>query len=267
MPPAKKPLADAVASGVDALATLAADRSKSARNPRGVWFKLPRHPGRLAKGELLIAVIEDDSVVVRTVRRPHGVRVGGWFNAVRANYVAQRLEDIETTVGEILNAALGGASESSVLTEDEERVLASGGFDTSPLRIEDAEPLTRAVLEYAHLLQSSLSVDEAAKRLDVDPSRIRQRLAGEPRTLYGVKEGKSWRLPRFQFAGRKPVPGVDRVIAALPADLNPVAVWRWFTTPHPDLRPDAEEEQPISPLDWLRTGRPPEVVAEIARGI
>ncbi|MGH7516330.1 MAG: hypothetical protein ACREOC_02495 [Gemmatimonadales bacterium] len=266
MPPAKKPLPDAVASGVDALATLVAERSKSAESPSGVWFKLPKHPARLAKGELLIAVIEDNAVVVRTVRRPPGLRVGGWSNAVRASYVAQRLGDIETTVGQVLNAALGGASESSVLTEDEERVLASGDLDTSSLPVEDAEPITRAALEYAHLLQSSLSVDEAAKRLDVDPSRIRQRLAGESRTLYGVKEGKSWRLPRFQFAGRKPVPGVDRVIAALPADLHPVAVWRWFTTPHPDLCADAEEEQPISPLDWLRTGRPPEVVAEIARG-
>ena len=146
-------------------------------------------------------------------------------------------------------------------------MLASGGLDTSPLRAGEGEPLTETALEYARLLQSSLSVEQAAKLLGVNPSRVRQRLTGHPRTLYGIKEGKAWRVPRFQFAGRKAVPGVAAVIGALPPDLHPVAVRRWLTTPHPDLRVDAGEARPVAPLEWLRTGRAPEVVADLARGI
>jgi hypothetical protein len=159
------------------------------------------------------------------------------------------------------------SADASVLTAEEERVLASGGFDTAPLKLEETEPLARTALEYARLLQSSLNVEQAATRLDVNPSRIRQRLAAEPRTLYGVKEGRSWRLPEFQFAGRKLVPGIDQVFAVLPRDLHAVAVQRWFKTPHSDLHADPEEGQSIAPLDWLRTGRSPEVVAELAREI
>jgi hypothetical protein len=162
-------------------------------------------------------------------------------------------------------AGTGRSADASVLTAEEERVLASGGFDTSPLDLEETEPLARTALEYAKLLQSSLNVEQAAAWLDVDPSRIRQRLVAESRTLYGVKEGRNWRLPKFQFAGRKLVPGIDQVFATLPRDLHAVAVQRWFTTPHPDLHADPEEEQSIAPLDWLRIGRSPEVVAELAR--
>ena len=146
-------------------------------------------------------------------------------------------------------------------------MLASGGLDTSPLRAGEGEPLTETALEYARLLQSSLSVEQAAKLLGVNPSRVRQRLTGHPRTLYGIKEGKAWRVPRFQFAGRKPVPGVAAVIGALPPDLHPVAVRRWLTTPHPDLRVDPDEARSVAPLEWLRTGRAPEVVTDLARGI
>jgi hypothetical protein len=37
----------------------------------------------------------------------------------------------------------------------------------------------------------------------------------------------------------------------------------WFATPDSDLFFD-EEETPVSPPDWLRTGRPPARVAELA---
>lgn len=269
MPRPKKPEANAVAIGVDALISLAGDRPTPAAAAAGVRYELPNAPHRLGEGEMLIAVVDGNALAVQTVRKPGRQAPGVRLNAVRAGYLVRRLAEIETAVGEMLDvgAGAGGSVEASVLTEDEERVLASGGFDTSPLRAEEAEPLTRTALEYARLLQSSLNAEQAAARLDVNPSRIRQRLAGEPRTLYGVKEGKSWRVPKFQFAGRKLVPGIGQVVAALPRDLHAVAVQRWFTTPNPDLHADAEEEQPIAPLDWLRTGRAPEVVAELARWI
>src|SRR5712692_2185470 len=197
--------------------------------------------GRAVDG-FVIAVAEGSSVTVRTVQKPPRLRRGAARRAY-AGYVARRLAEIETAVGELLAATAGGAEgvESGGLPADEAQVLASGGLDTAPLRAGEEEPLTQTALEYARLLQSSLSVEQAAQLLDVNPSRVRQRLTGHPRTLYGIKEGRNWRVPRFQFAGRKPIPGVAAVIGAVPPDLHPVAVRRWFTAPHPDLRVDPDE--------------------------
>jgi hypothetical protein len=222
-----------------------------------------------ATDSFVIAVAEGSSVTVRTVPKPPRLRRGGVARGAYAGYVARRLAEIETAVGELLAATAAGAegTESGGLTADEARVLASGGLDTAPLRAGEEEPLIETALEYARLLQSSLSVEQAAQLLGVNPSRIRQRLTGHPRTLYGLKEGRSWRVPRFQFAGRKPIPGVAAVIGALPPDLHPVAVRRWFTAPHPDLRVDPDESRPVTPLEWLRTGRAPGVVADLARHI
>jgi len=222
-----------------------------------------------AEDSLVIAVAEGSSVTVRTVPRPPSLRRSGAARGAYAGYVARRLAEIETAVGELLAATAGGAEgvESGGLTVEEARVLASGGLDTAPLRAGEEEPLTQTALEYARLLQSSLSVEQVAQLLAVNPSRVRQRLTGHPRTLYGIKEGRSWRVPRFQFAGRKPIPGMAAVIGALPPDLHPVAVRRWFTVPHPDLRVDPDEARAVAPLEWLRTGRAPEVVADLARGI
>ena len=53
----------------------------------------------------------------------------------------------------------------------------------------------------------------------------------------------------------------ERARAALPADLHPVAVYNWFTLPDPDLTWQGE---PLSPLDWLRSGGDPAPAAAIA---
>jgi hypothetical protein len=113
-------------------------------------------------------------------------------------------------------------------------------------------------------LHDSYTAEQAADLLGVNASRIRQRLGGPSRTLYGIKPGKEWRIPKFQFEGRRLIPGIERVVERLAAGLHPVAVYRWFLTPIPDLTVD---ETPTSPLDWLRLGNPPEVVAELAAGL
>ena len=112
------------------------------------------------------------------------------------------------------------------------------------------------------LLATARPVAEAARLLGVDPSRVRQRL-GE-RSLYGLKTPRGWRLPAFQFDLDQPdrlVPGIGGVLAALPPDLHPVAVYNWLTLPDPDL---AWGDEPVSPLDWLRSGGDPAVVAALA---
>jgi hypothetical protein len=139
--------------------------------------------------------------------------------------------------------------------------LERGGLGFAPPDL-PRSPLASAAARYAALLATARPVAEAARLLGVDPSRVRQRL-GE-RTLYGVKAGRGWRLPAFQFDLDQPdrlVPGIGAVLAALPRDLHPVAVYNWLTLPDPDL---IWQGEPVSPLDWLRSGGDPETPAAIA---
>jgi hypothetical protein len=152
------------------------------------------------------------------------------------------------------------------LTREEAEALEQGGFV-----LEDGQgsedPLARTVAEYAALLKSSLSTGETAKRLGVDPSRIRQRLTSAPPTLYGVRIGAGWYIPEFQFDGDGMVPGIGDVVSRLDPELHPVAVYRWFTSPNPDLSMDEPSGRNLSPRDWLRLGLPVPPVADLASNL
>src|SRR5436190_18665775 len=147
------------------------------------------------------------------------------------------------------------------LSDDELALLAAGGMRFDPLPAGAEHPLVRTAAQYAVLLGSSLSVAQAAAQLGVAESRVRQRLGG--RTLYGIKRPGGWRLPRFQFARQGMLPGIERVLPRLAPDLHPLEVVGWFTTPSPDLVVGAEE-RPVSPLEWLNAGLPPDAVAALA---
>jgi len=112
------------------------------------------------------------------------------------------------------------------------------------------------------MLDGAFSVAEAAKRLRVDQSRVRQLLSTG--ALYGVKLHGEWRLPAFQFTNRGVVPGIQQVLRELPDDLHPVEVLEWFRNPDPDLEIG---ENSVSPLDWLRSGGEPERVSAVARDL
>ena len=150
------------------------------------------------------------------------------------------------------------------LGEDELRFLEEAGVDLADLAPRDRgvrSPLALTAADYAALLTTALTVADLAARLGVDESRIRQRLARH--TLYGIKDGKSWRIPLFQLddAGQALVPGLYRV-APYWGDAHPVEVVRWFTLPHVDLA--GLDEQSVSPRRWLLTGGDPGVVAALA---
>lgn len=118
---------------------------------------------------------------------------------------------------------------------------------------EDGEPLPSTLPEIA---ESSLSTAEAAARLGVNDSRIRQRLGDG--SLYGFKFEGSWRLPEWQFEGAAIVPHLDEVVAVLGPDDSPVGVTRWFISPWADLL--TEGGVLLSPRRWLLEGRDPRPV-------
>jgi hypothetical protein len=177
------------------------------------------------------------------------------------------LSDEEFAV--LLDDALDGlaadveSDPSRSLTPAETAALARGGADLSPLRAEEPVPRAETAATYVALLAGGLTVAQSAARLDVDPSRVRHRLA--ERTLYGIRLRAGWRLPAFQFTeDGGMVPGLDRVLPAIPAHLHPLAVWRWLTMPVADLALDSSA---VTPLQWLVAGGPPAPVAALAAGL
>lgn len=168
------------------------------------------------------------------------------------------------------NQPLRGASSEAIqpataLSKAELDALHAVGLVTEPWPAERPDdPLARSIVDFIALVETSLTAARAARLLDVDVSRIRQRL--RERSLFGVEYEGEWQLPRFQFERRKVLPGLAQVLAALPADLNPLDVAEWFLSPNPDLAPE-DEDQPLSPRAWLLRGLPPERVAAVARGV
>lgn len=153
------------------------------------------------------------------------------------------------------------------LTEAEAEALEQGGFVLEPEDSVTEDPLAQTVAEYAALLKSSLSTSEAAKRLGVDPSRIRQRLTADPPTLYGIRIGTGWYIPEFQFDGDESIRGMGEIVSQIDPELHPVAVFRWFTSPNRDLSTDDPSGGNLSPRDWLRLGFPVQPVVELASNL
>ena len=134
------------------------------------------------------------------------------------------------------------------------------GGDTS-------EAVARTREAYRALVESSLTVAQAALRLAVDPSRVRQRL-GRSGDLYGFKSGAEWRLPAVLFEpdGRL-VPGIGKVARALPAGLTPLEVDAWLRRPHSDLYVAEFPDRDLSPVEWLSMGRDSETVLRLAEDV
>ena len=99
------------------------------------------------------------------------------------------------------------------LTKHEVDVLESGGFSVDAKL--NPEPITKGAAAYDRLIANSLTVALAAKKLRVSGGRVRQRLLANPPELYGIRKGKTWRLPAFQFGPRELVPNIERVIVKL----------------------------------------------------
>lgn len=153
----------------------------------------------------------------------------------------------------------------AVLSKAELEALEETGLSTKPWIADVAhDPLTRTIVDYMALIETSLPTAQAAAMLDVDVSRIRQRI--RERSLLGVEYEGEWRLPRFQFERKKVLPGLSAVLTVLPVELNPLDVATWFLEPNVDLEAD-EVGHTISPRAWLLQGRSPVTVAQLARNL
>lgn len=155
-----------------------------------------------------------------------------------------------------------GEGAARTLSAGELDALKAVGLSTAPFEGGHAkDPLTRSIADYMALLETSYSTSQAARYLKVDASRVRQRL--REHSLFGIDYDGEKRLPRFQFERKQVLPGLREVIAALPADLNPLDVAEWFLSPNPDLEIGDEV---LSPREWLMKGESVEAVVKLAEG-
>ena len=200
----------------------------------GVVLEIVDRPKDLPAG--LLAFVDEDTVTIQIVPRDER-------NALRAQF-RQGDPGISAAEEEVLRR--GGASHSE---------LALGPTMLAISR-------SRSQEKFRSLLRSSLSVAETARRLDLTDGRIRQLLLDG--RLYGFKRDGGWRIPSFQFQDAKVVPGIGEINVKIRRNLSPLAVYNWFTTPNPDLRTAAEEEEGFTPLEWLCAGHEPEQAASLA---
>ncbi len=236
----------ALQRGVDALTDLLRSSSKGRARREVVLADQGAH---LADDEILVVVIGRRNSVVRAVRDPEG--------RVDLRDLQRSAEGAALAVEQAGPRRLDAAE--SLLSEHEAELLRQGGFEDAPAGQKRASDV--GALEFMQMLRGSLAAEEAGRLLRVNASRIRQRLGA--RRLFGVKDGRTWRLPRFQFSGSRLVPGIDEVLPALPLGMHPVAVERWFRLPHPDLE-SPEGGRPLTPLEWLGQGQEPGRVVELA---
>lgn len=144
----------------------------------------------------------------------------------------------------ILHALKDATHPASGLSSHDAALLDAGGAPESPVALAAAAADRQARMR--ELVETALTVDQAAERLGVSTSRIRQR-AGD-RSLWSIKRAHRLLLPSIQFTASGQVPGLDAVLAALPEDVHPLSVLGLLTTPQPDLRLENVE---VSIIEWL----------------
>lgn len=163
------------------------------------------------------------------------------------------LESMQTTL-------FGSAA--TELSDMEQSALQRVGIDIEERPTEDTLLTTAA--KFAALIETSLTPNEAAKRLQIAAGRLRQLIAD--RSIYSLLLERRRYIPLFQFQDRQAttlVPQIARVNRALNPELHPVQVLNWFTLPNPDLFLAADADTAISPLTWLKAGYPVAVVEKL----
>ncbi|ORI18335.1 hypothetical protein [Rhodococcus sp. 1168] len=130
------------------------------------------------------------------------------------------------------------------LSEHDAALLDKSGFVADPAAATAAQ-LDRDI-RMQELIHRSLSVTDAAERLGVTATRIRQRLADG--TLWAFTSGRSRLLPPAQFTTAGGVPHLEKVMPLVAKDLHPLTVQALLTQPQPSLSVKGRQ---VSMAQWL----------------
>jgi hypothetical protein len=97
-----------------------------------------------------------------------------------------------------------------------------------------AADLSAQFAQRRQLAADSVSRDDAAELLGITPQSVTSKLASGK--LIGIKSGREWRLPRWQFDADNAsgvLPDLDVLQAAFPG--GPVSLSNWITAAQPDF--------------------------------
>lgn len=92
-----------------------------------------------------------------------------------------------------------------------------------------------AIAGAAQLVAGSLSVAQVAERVGLARSRVQHYITDRRPRLYAAKVGSRRRVPSWQIHGRSLLPGLDRLVPAIPAGAHPLDVSALMTTPQDEL--------------------------------
>jgi len=112
------------------------------------------------------------------------------------------------------------------------------------------------------MLDTSLTTTQAAKHLKVDPSAFGSACVSVVCTESNMTGKSGCRCSSSKDESDSRTCARSR---ELPAQLSPLDVAEWFLSPDPDLEIE-ERVEPVSPRQWLLSGRPVERVVALARG-
>lgn len=117
----------------------------------------------------------------------------------------------------------------------------------------------RAARTLSETLGSALTLDEAAEKLGISRSRISHRLSDG--SVWAITVSNQRHLPKWQFTPEgRTIPGLQKIVPAIPQNLHPLAIESFMSTPRPDF-------DDRSPVEWLASGGNPAPVAEWLAGM
>lgn len=167
----------------------------------------------------------------------------------------------DTVLHAIDVALAGGPGRYAPLTAAEEEFLRSAGGEAAAAALDARDPArdgataaADAARRVSLLIAGSLSVAEAADRLGVDRSRISRRCSSGRLSCFTI-DGLV-RIPGWQLIGDQPLPGLEQIVPAIPAETTPLMIEAVMTT-------SQEETGGRTPVDFLAEGGTPRVVAEM----
>lgn len=85
------------------------------------------------------------------------------------------------------------------------------------------------------LVAGTLSVDQVAGQIGLTRSRVQHFVTDSRPRLYSVKVGSRRRIPSWQLHGGSLLPGLDRLVPVIPAEVHPLDVAALMTTPQDEL--------------------------------
>ncbi|GAB89783.1 helix-turn-helix domain-containing protein [Gordonia rhizosphera] len=165
------------------------------------------------------------------------------------------LRHVLDTLDSLRHAPLTAASVDYLKKHGGEGVAEALEVPIDAVRTQDVEAAARRAAE---LLATTVSVQEAADRLNLDRSTISRRIGR--RRLWAIDLGGQKRIPTWQFTEHDTIPGLDRIVAAIPPGYAPQTIAARMTTPREEL-----DSRTI--VEYLIDGGDPTLAAEAVEAL